>query len=126
MNALLLKSLNKAPAVVGHIYALLVAVCGWVLFDLDSLVHAAGYYRAMFGLAGAGAVGASDIYYLRNYAFLLAVSVIACTPLGKKLYERMPDRLRGAAAPALILAVLVMSTAYLVDATYNPFLYFRF
>ncbi|MCM1148634.1 MAG: MBOAT family protein [Butyricicoccus sp.] len=125
-KAFLLKGLNKTPAIVGHVYALLVAVCGWVLFDLDSIGHAACYYKAMFGFAGAGTVGAADVYYLRNYAVLLAISFIACTPLGKKIYERMPDKLRGAATPVLIFAVLVMSTAYLVDATYNPFLYFRF
>ena len=68
----------------------------------------------------------SDIFYLRNYALLLIVSVVACTPLGKKLYERLPDKLCGAVGPVLMLAVLVLSTAYLVDATYNPFLYFRF
>ena len=125
-KAFLLKGLDKAPPVVGHVYALLVAVCGWVMFDLDSLAHAAGYYRAMFGFAQAGAVSASDIFYLKNYALLLTVSVIACTPFGKKLYERVPQKLLGTAVPVLVLFVLVLSTAYLVDATYNPFLYFRF
>ena len=125
-KAFLLKGLNRAPATVGHVYALLVAVCGWVMFDLDSIVHAAGYYKAMFGLAGAGTVSPSDIFYLRNYMLLLIVSVVACTPLGKKLYVRLPDKLCGAVGPVLTLAVLVLSTAYLVDATYNPFLYFRF
>ena len=125
-KAFLLKGLGRIPSAFGHIYALLVAVCGWVMFDLDSLAHAAGYYKAMFGFAEAGAVSASDIFYLRNYAMLLIVSAAACTPLGKKLYERIPDRLLGAAVPVLVLLVLALSTAYLVDATYNPFLYFRF
>lgn len=125
-KAFLLRGLDKAPSAVGHIYALLVAICGWVMFDLDSLAHAAGYYKAMFGLAGAGAVSSSDIFYLKSYALLLIVSVIACTPLCKRLCGRIPDKLLLAAAPAFILIVLVLSTAYLVDATYNPFLYFRF
>ena len=51
---------------------------------------------------------------------------IACTPVLKELYTRLPERLRGVLTPLLVLAALVLSTAYLVDATYNPFLYFRF
>jgi alginate O-acetyltransferase complex protein AlgI len=76
----------------------------------------------MFG--GAALYSPADLFYLRGYAAVLIISVFACTPLGKKLYERLPKR--GAAAPALIAAALVLCVAYLVDATYNPFLYFRF
>lgn len=125
-KAFLLKGLDRAPSFVGHLYAVIVAVCGWVMFDLDSMSHAGAYYKSMFGFASGGIVSATDLFYFRNYAVIIVIAVIACTPLGKKLYERIPVKIQSAAAPVLILTVLILSTAYLVDATYNPFLYFRF
>ncbi len=121
----LLKYLQKVP-VLGHLYALLVAVCGWVIFQLDSLPKAAAYYGAMFGLGGAGLASDTDRYYAGSYCAVLLVAIVACTPVLKKLYARLPERTRGVLAPALVLLTLVLCTAYLVDATYNPFLYFRF
>ena len=125
-KAFLLKSLKKAPAVIGHVYAILVAICGWVVFDLETLSHALQYYKAMFGMNGAGLTTAGDLFYLKNYAIMLGVGIIAATPLGKKIYDKLPGKVQTVVTPLLIIAVLVISTAYLVDATYNPFLYFRF
>lgn len=125
-KAFLLKRLKKAPAVVGHVYAILVAICGWVLFDLETLSHALHYYKAMFDLNGAGLSSVGDLFYLKNYAVMLIIGILAATPLGKILYEKLPSKVRAVATPVMIIVVLVLSTAYLVDATYNPFLYFRF
>ncbi len=122
----LLKRLEKLPSFVGHIYALLITVCGWVVFDLETLGHALSYYKSMFGFAEAGLFNSADIFYLKNYAFIFICGAIASTPLGKNIYERIPEKAKAVITPILILAVLILSTAYLVDATYNPFLYFRF
>ena len=122
----LLKWLGRMPRPIGHIYALFVAVCGWVLFQLDSLPRVFAYYSAMFGANGAGFIASTDLYYLSNYAFMLCLAVLACTPLGAWLYRKIPEKARGAVVCVLVLAGLIVSTSYLVDATYNPFLYFRF
>lgn len=121
-----LKILDKLPAPVRHIYTIFVAVFGWVLFQLDSLSECAVYYKAMFGLGQAGLYSAEDLYYLGSFAVILIIAVIACTPLGKNIFNKFPVMVRQMAAPALIVLALAVSTAYLVDATYNPFLYFRF
>ena len=123
-KAFLLKPLQKVPAL-GHVYALVVAICGWVMFDLPSVGDALRYYGAMFG-GGAGFVNRTDLFYLRSYGIIFLVAVLACLPLGKTFYWHLSERLRSVVTPVLILGVLVLSTAYLVDATYNPFLYFRF
>ena len=120
----LLKPLKKIP-VLATAYTLVVAICGWVMFDLDSMAAAFGYYGAMFG-GGAGLASPADLFYLKTYAAVFTVAIAACLPLGKLLYEKLGERTKAVVTPALIVAVLVMSTAYLVDATYNPFLYFRF
>jgi alginate O-acetyltransferase complex protein AlgI len=57
---------------------------------------------------------------------VLAILVFASLPVGKRLFLRLPEKARAVLVPVLILLVLLISTAYLVDSTYNPFLYFRF
>ena len=117
----LLKKLERAPVLV-TVYTLLVAVCGWVLFDLPSLSAAVSYYGAMFGVGAAGAA-AADFFYLKEYAVVFLVCILACLPLGKQLYDKLPGKVKAWLTPVMIAAVLILSTAYLVDATYNPFLY---
>ncbi len=124
-KAFLLKKLDKAP-VIGHIYTIIVAVCGWVLFDLPSLSAAASYYAGMFGFAQGGFISAADLFYLKNFGLMLVITIIAALPLGKNLYNALPNKVKSIVTPILIVLSLVISTAYLVDASYNPFLYFRF
>ncbi len=122
----LLERLDKAPDFVGHIYTLFVAVCGWVIFQLNSLSQCAVYYKAMFGLGSGGLYRPEDIYNLASFAMMFIISIIACTPLSRNLYNKLPEKAKSFSSAALIVLGLVISTAYLVDATYNPFLYFRF
>ena len=120
----LLRPLEKTR-VLGHIYALLVAVFGWMIFQLDSLREVGRYWSAMLGLGGAfGSI--SDLFQLKSFLVILIVAVLASTPLPKKAYALLPRRVQNVVTPILLLAVLICSTAYLVDAAYNPFLYFRF
>ena len=122
----LLKWLKKLPAAVGHIYTLLVAISGWVIFQQTSVRQTAVFFKAMYGLGQAGLCDARDIYYLVGFGAILLIACAACLPLGRDLFRKLPQKFRAVAAPVLILLVLVISTAYLVDSTYNPFLYFRF
>lgn len=65
-------------------------------------------------------------YYLRSYFPMLLIAALASTPLGKGLWNKLGEKPRMVLLPALLLAALLVCTSYLVDATYNPFLYFRF
>jgi len=121
----LLKWLKKVPWL-GHIYTILVAFSGWVIFQQTSVSQILVFFRSMYGFAEAGFVTGTDLYYLANYAILIAVALFASLPMGKKLYARVPEKARNILSPILIVLVLVVSTAYLVDSSYNPFLYFRF
>ncbi|MGM9527189.1 MAG: MBOAT family protein, partial [Oscillospiraceae bacterium] len=67
-----------------------------------------------------------DGYYAASFAIMFVIAIIASTPVFKNLFERLSDKSKAVLVPALIVLALVVSTAYLVDATYNPFLYFRF
>lgn len=118
-------ALDKIPGWLAHVYGIVIAVVGWAIFAVEDFSAMGPYLAAMFGF-GAGALDADFLYYLRNYLPILAIAIAAATPLGKILWRRLPERARLAAFPVLMLAGLVFTTAYLVDGTYNPFLYFRF
>ena len=119
------KVLDKTPAWACHIYGLVIAVVGWAIFAVEDFSHMGPYLAAMFGF-GAGALDGAFLYYLRNYLPILAIAIAAATPLGRTLWHKLPQRARQIAFPVLMLAGLALTTAYLVDGTYNPFLYFRF
>ena len=80
----------------------------------------------MFGFAQGGLADGAFRYHLVSYLPVLLIAAVASTPLGVKLWKRLPERPMKLILPVLLLAGLTLSTAYLVDATYNPFLYFRF
>ncbi len=121
----LLKQLKKVPAI-GHIYTLLVAVSGWVIFQQTSVDQTLVFFRAMYGFGQAGFCAGRDLYYLAGFGAVLLIGCFASLPVGRGIFRRLPEKLRAGLVPVLILLVLVVSTAYLVDSTYNPFLYFRF
>jgi alginate O-acetyltransferase complex protein AlgI len=124
-KAFLLKFLERIPKTAGHIYTMLIVIIGWVLFSKEQLPEMLSYIYAMFG-GGGGFLSGDFLYYLRNYGLLLLVLIAASSPLPSMLYNKLPKRLTNIATPVLILLILILSTAYLVDSTYNPFLYFRF
>ncbi|WP_186565469.1 MBOAT family O-acyltransferase [Lawsonibacter celer] len=125
-KAFLLKALQKLPALLQHLYTLFLVVVSWAIFAVEDFGHMGGYLKAMFGMAGGGAANDNFLYYLLSYLPMLIISCVACTPLAARLWRRLPERSMRLILPVLLLAGLIFSTAYLVDATYNPFLYFRF
>ena len=122
----LLKVLNKAPALVGHIYTLFFVVVSWAIFAIEDFAQLSSYLKVMFGLGGVPLMDAKLGYYVTSYLPILLVAAVASTPLGAKLYHKLKTPAAEVVCTVLVLAGLVVCTAYLVDGTYNPFLYFRF
>ncbi|MBR2743618.1 MAG: MBOAT family protein [Clostridia bacterium] len=121
----LLKALDKLPAAVRVVYSMFVVMIGWVIFSIEDLASFTAYIGAMFGASGALASPA-DVYYLLSYLPLIVIMAIASTPLVKDLYLRMGETAKRAFSLAAVVLGIIVCTAYLVDSTYNPFLYFRF
>ena len=126
----LLKALKKAPAIVGHIYTMFFVIISWVIFALDDMKSVTGYIGAMFG-AGGALYDKTSLYLFSTNIILLVILALASTDIPAKLGNSLVDRLGEKPLSAVVqnvvfAAVILISTAYLVDATYNPFLYFRF
>lgn len=141
----LLRWLEKLPGWLGHVYSLFLVVIGWTIFAQTDMGALLGYLKAMFGV-GVAAFDSDFLYLLSCNAALLVVLVLCSvdhrTWIGK-LCERRGRRVRfcqkgdifdavqesgglSIAKPALMLVLLVLSYAFLVGDSYNPFLYFRF
>ena len=123
---LLMDVLKKLPAAVSHIYTLFLVLVSWAIFAIEDFGHLISYLKVMFGMGGVPFTDGTFGYYLTSYLPILCVAALASTPLGVTVYRKLPQRAAQAVGAALIAAGLLLCTAYLVDGTYNPFLYFRF
>ena len=118
------RALERLPTFFKHFYTLAVVFVGWGIFAMEDLGVCGRYLAACFG--GAPAWSAADGYRLRSYAVTFLALILASTTLGKRGWRKLPDWARKILTPALMALGLVVCTAYLVDGSYNPFLYFRF
>lgn len=126
----LLKYLKKSR-VLSHIYVVILIIISFVIFDASSMGQAFSYIGSMFGAGGYPLVSTEFLYYLRSYGVVLILGIIGATPLPKKLWNRIAATGIGSnimtfAEPIALSALLLCCSAYLVDGSYNPFLYFRF
>ena len=119
--------LQKLPGFLRHGYVLLAVCLSFVLFNAESLGQAVGDLKAMFGLAGLPLVSPATVYYLRSYGLLFAAGFVGATPVGKQAAQRLGKTKAGPVLElALMAGLLLVCTAYLVDGSFSPFLYFRF
>ena len=116
--------LAKSPAVFKHFYTLVIVFVGWGIFAMEDLTVCGQYLSACFG--GAPLWSTVDGYTLRSYVVTFVVLVAASTTLGVKGWNCLPAKVQKIMTPILMAMSLILCTAYLVDGSYNPFLYFRF
>ncbi len=125
------KYLDKAPAVLNHIYVLFFTAIGFVIFNSVSIGGALEDLKGMFGLAGIPLAGTATLYYLKSYALMFIAGSLLATPVVKTVLKKFNSTEIGGKAiafakPLGFAAVLIMVTGYLADGSFNPFLYFRF
>lgn len=127
------KYLDKLPAFVGWLYSMFIVLISWVFFALENISMVSSYFKAMFGVNQAGFIDGAGLYQWKNAMLLFIISIIAATPLPKRIAARLTESntekisvLSSFLEKAVLLLLLFLSTAYIVEASYNPFLYFRF
>jgi alginate O-acetyltransferase complex protein AlgI len=124
-------AIKKLPNILKHTYTLLIVMLGFVLFNAVNMTQALGDIGGMFGFARVPFCNRETIYYLSSYGVLLVLGIIGATPLIKttvvKLTEnRHTEKIMQVVEPIVLLVLIVICSAYLVDGSFNPFLYFRF
>ena len=126
----ILKFLNRSQAL-SRVYLLLTVGISFIIFGSEDLSVGAARIGAMFGFGGLPLLSEEFFYQLRSFALVLAMGILGATPLPKLLFTRFSDKPLGKKAlvilePLGILLLFAVCTAYLVDGSFNPFLYFRF
>ena len=124
----LLRHLEKSR-VLGRFYVLLAVTFSFVLFDASSLSEALVCIRQLLGLGGLPLSSPQAVYLLRSNALLLIAAMVGATPAPKiaaQVIARRWPRVSSLLEPVMLVLLLLLCTAFLVDGSYNPFLYFRF
>ena len=127
-KAFLGRLLKKLPSFVSHIYTMLLVIFGWLLFVFEDIGAGFVWLKNMFGIGTEALFNSGDLFDLVRMIPFLIILCVAATPYPKKLFYRLYER-SGAFRNATVVAcavLLVISTAFLVDSSFNPFLYTRF
>ncbi len=129
LEKLWLKKYLDKSKVFSHIYVMLLVIISFVIFNAADMGEAIRYIGGMFGFGGVPAYSAEWLYYLRSYAVVIVLAIIGATPLPKKLaakFSEKSEKFFNVVEPVVLVGLLIVMTAYLVDGSFNPFLYFRF
>lgn len=116
---------------IGHLYVLFTVMLGFVLFNAESLPQAASDVAGLFAFGRLPLLSQEAVYCLRSFGWTMILGMVGATPLPAQLGKRLSEHPKTKAVvdvlePFLLAGILLLSTAYLVDGSFNPFLYFRF
>jgi len=132
LEKLFLKDLlEKIPNGFRHIYVVSLIVISFVIFNIDKMSDISTYFKGMFGILDIPALNVESLYYLKSYAVVIIISIIGSTPVIKNMISSGHNNKSISKAiyilePSYYLILLIVVTGYLVDSSFNPFLYFRF
>ena len=125
------KFIEKLPTIIRRIYVLFIVMISFIIFNGNSLQDIWNNIIGLFGVNNLPVSNSYTIYYLRNYIIVIIIALIGATPILKNTIEKLKqndkiERIINILEPILLIILLLVITAYLVDNSYNPFLYFRF
>ena len=120
-----LKMLKKLPAIFRHIYALILILIGWVIFNFTDFDMMINYFGLMFN--NPVIIDNISLYFIRDNIVLIIISIIACLPVRlSRLNPFVINKKFEYLMPLIILGTLIICVAFICESSYNPFLYFRF
>ncbi len=131
LEKLFLLRLLEKTKVIKRIYIAITVLISFVIFNAADMSEAFVYIGSMFGAGNIPVINAEMLYYLKSYAVVLGFALVGSTPVIKNTVLKLESSKKFGKAvkvlePALIVALMIVMTAYLVDGSFNPFLYFRF
>ncbi len=131
IEKLFLSKLLAKSKIISHVYVLFFIIISFVLFDSASLSEARNSIASMLGFGDIPLISDEAKYYLTSYTVVLIIAAVGSTPLPKKLVSMVSDFKAGKTVlniiePIFLVALLAICTAFLIDGSFNPFLYFRF
>ena len=125
------KFMEKLPSFIKRIYVLFIVMILFIIFNAENMSVALTNIKGLFGMNGEVFVNDYTLHYLKSYLPLLIIALFGATPFIKTLIDKLrknkyANNIINILEPILIVMILVVVTSYLIDNSYNPFLYFRF
>lgn len=125
------KFMEKLPSFIKRIYVLFIVMILFIIFNAENMSVALTNIKGLFGMNGEVFVNDYTLHYLKSYLPLLIIAFFGATPFIKILIDKLrknkyANNIINILEPILIVMILVVVTSYLIDNSYNPFLYFRF
>jgi alginate O-acetyltransferase complex protein AlgI len=125
------KLLDRLPALISHLYVIYFIIISFVIFNANSMGEVCENLKGMFGFLKVPLLNSVTLYYLKSYGLVFVFAFIASTPLAAGFVKRLMAykigrQLMNILQPIMIVLLLLIITGYLVDGSFNPFLYFRF
>ena len=120
----ILKKVDKIPKIIRILATFFIVMISFIIFSDESKIQIFENIKGLFGIGGISLTSLESIYYLQSYAVVLIISLIGATPLMKNVFK--DKKVSNILEPIFILFVLILSTSYIIDGSFNPFLYFRF
>ena len=121
------KLLNKIPNFFQHIYLLLIVLIGWVLFSQPDLPSTIAYLKTMLGLTDAPIINGYTMFYLKEYLVELILAIVASMPIINIVKHHIKlNRLSMIVKPIAICILFFIAIVYMINSTFNPFIYFNF
>ncbi len=131
LEKLVLLPILEKSGVFKHIYVMFLVIISFVIFNAADMAEAFAYIGGMFGAGGVPMLSAEATYYFRSNLLVLLIAIAGATPVCKNIIAKSRETKAGALVlevlePIVLVVLMLLVTAYLVDGSFNPFLYFRF
>lgn len=125
------KYIEKLPKLLQSIYVLFIVMISFIIFNSTTLTEIWQNISALFGIGNLKLINSETLYYLKSYLIIFITATIGATPYLKNIFKRLAKNKKACMIiniiePIFLMALLIVVTAYLIDNSYNPFLYFRF
>ena len=131
LEKLILLPILEKSGLFRHVYVMFLVIISFVIFNATDMAEAFAYIGGMFGQGGLPVISAEAVYYFKSYLIVLLIAIVGATPLCKNIINHVRQNKIGTLIievlePVVLVVLMLLATAYLVDGSFNPFLYFRF
>ena len=127
IGIILQKYLNKIPKIFTRIYTLIIVMISFIVFNNQKLSETIKCLEGLIGINTSSIISDESIYYLKSYFVVLLIGIIGATPAVKMICSKIkPKGIKNLLEPIFLLFIFIISTSYIIDDSFNPFLYFRF
>ena len=121
------KFLEKIPNIFKRLYLLIIVIISFIIFNGEGVSQILRNIGGLVGIDGVPLISSESLYYFKSYFIVLLVGIIGATPLVKNIIQsKKLSKISNYLEPVFLIIVLIISTSYIIDGSFNPFLYFRF